>query len=55
MIQYGYADIKEYLDIYRDEPGVSSWSDDLIKKPDGRYKYVSMELNFSQNLHVTSR
>ena len=55
MIQYGYAQLKEYLDVYKDEPGTSSWSDDLIKKPDGRYKYVSMELNFSQNLHIINR
>ena len=55
FVQYGFSDLATYIDVIKDEPGISSWSDDLIKNPGGRYKYVSMELNFSQDLHVTTR
>ena len=55
VLQYGKPTITEYIHVTKDEPGLSSWNDDLIKKPGGRYKYTSMEVNFSQDLHVTSR
>jgi len=47
FIQFGRVNLQEYFDIIKDEPGTSSWNDDLIKNPDGRYKFVSMELNYS--------
>ena len=37
------------------EPGISSWNEDLIKNPGGRYKFNSMELNFSQDLILIQR
>ena len=47
IIHYGQSVEKEYLDMSMSAPGVSSWNDDLIKKPGGRFKFNSMELNFS--------
>ena len=37
------------------EPGISSWNDNLIENPGGRYKFNSMELNFSQDLILIQR
>ena len=49
ILQIGAAEVYEYIDVQIDEPSISSWNDDLIKNPGGRYKYVSMELNFSSD------
>ena len=49
FFQYGKPEYTEYVDVSIDEPGFSSWSDNLIEKPGGRYKYTSMEVNFNQD------
>ena len=47
MLQYGQSEETEYLDMSMTEPGISSWNDNLIDNPGGRYKFNSMEINFS--------
>ena len=47
MVQWGQNVETEYLDMIMSEPGVSSWNDDLIENPGGRFKFNSMEINFS--------
>ena len=46
-LQWGQTEESEYLNMIMSEPGVSSWNDNLIDNPDGRYKFNSMEINFS--------
>ena len=47
VLQYGQSEESVFYDMTMSEPGVSSWNDNLIEKPGGRYKFNSMEVNFS--------
>ena len=47
LLQWGQSTEREYLDMTMSEPGVSSWDDNLIEDPGGRYKFTSMEINFN--------
>ena len=43
-IQFGQIDEIKYHQINLDQQLPSSWTDDLIKNPDGKYKFASLHL-----------
>ena len=45
----------EFVHLIQKRPQVSSWRDDLSEKPDGRYKFISAEVNFNMDLSAYNR
>ena len=55
FFQYGQSVETEFLGVTVEDSNISSWNDNLIENPDGRYKFNSMEINFSQDLVLIQR
>ena len=45
FLQYGQETVTMFYGIDQPSYHISAWSDNLIEKPDGKYKFTSMELN----------
>lgn len=49
LIQFGQIDFIEFLKLNLGGQFASGWRDNLLKNPDGRYKFGSMHLKVDQN------
>lgn len=54
-MQYGQSRIYDFFELKSKSPHTSTWDDDLTKKPSGRYKFGSIEVDLNQDLHVINR
>ena len=55
FLQYGQETETMFYELERPTYHVSAWTDDLIEKPNGKYKFTSMEVNMKLKEKVTMR
>jgi hypothetical protein len=55
ILQYGQYELTELFDFVLSDQLPSFWNDDLIKKPDGYYKYGSLEIGWWLKKQITTR
>ena len=55
FVQYGQSQIYDFFELKSKSPHTSTWDDDLTKKPSGRYKFGSIEVDLNQDLRIINR
>lgn len=55
FFQYGQETESEFYAFEQPITGISAWTDDLIEKPNGQYKFTSMEVNLKLQEKVIMR
>lgn len=54
-LQYGQETLKIFYGLEKPIYHVSAWTDDLLEKPNGKYKFTSMEVNLKAKEKVAMR
>ena len=54
-MNFGDSEVTEFATVLMEPSGPSSWRDNLIEKPNGRYKFGSIEINASRDKVIQKR
>lgn len=55
LVQFGQIDSKDFISVHEGQQLDSSWVDDLIANPNGKYKFASVHLQVHRQINKIIR